>query len=239
MEQCSMPFSITDSNGEAGTFTGLASVFGSMVESWCPTVIEPGAFTKTILERSNRVKVLWQHNPDWPIGKPLMLQETNVGLSVTAQISKTAMGADCMTLIRDGVVDELSIGFDPIKFDFEQVNGQEVRHVRELRLWEFSPVTFAADPMAKITEANRARRGSDLMTFESVLTWLTETHEGKVLSSKNKTLVQDAIDALQALLIAAEPPPAPAGQALTANVEALLRELELDALARGIPAPAR
>lgn len=241
MERLSASFAITDSNLETGQFTGMASVFGSLVDSYCPTIIHPGAFMKTLQERATRVKVLWQHNPDWPIGKPVSLEETAMGLKVTAQISKTALGTDAMTLIRDGVVDELSIGFDPIKFDFEEVNGKEVRNIRELKLWEFSPVTFAADPMARITEANRA--GGMLqhdMSFEGLLSWLSETHEGKVLSAKNKTLVRDAIVALQALLTAAEPPASDdEAQALTRRVEALLRDLELDGMARGILAAAR
>lgn len=241
MERLSTKFQITGSDLQTGQFDGMASVFGSLVDSYCPTIIHPGAFTKTLQENASRVKILWQHNPDWPIGKPVLLEETPQGLHVRGQISQTAIGRDAMTLIRDGVVDELSIGFDPIKFDFEEVNGEEVRNIRELKLWEFSPVTFAADPMARITEANRA--GGMLqhdLSFEGWLTWLRETHEGKVLSGKNKTLVQDAIAALQALLTAAEPPPASAaGQALTAHIEALLRDLELDALARGIPVLAR
>jgi hypothetical protein len=129
--------------------------------------------------------------------------------------------------------------------------------LRELKLWEFSPVTFAADPMARITEANRAAmRLTDLPADPLVpefqeagipdevsrltkfYTWLREAHEGKVLSKKNKTLVQDAIVALQALLTAAEPPASEDdAQALTRRVEALVRELELDAIGRGILVP--
>lgn len=256
MERLSAAFQITDSSLETGQFEGIASVFGSLVYGWVPTIVHPGAFTKTLQERASRVKVLWQHNPDWPIGKPVLLEETAQGLRVRAQISKTALGNDAMTLIRDGVVDELSIGFDPIKFDFDQQEGQEVRHLRELKLWEFSPVTFAADPMARITEANRAAMTltdpptdhlvpefqeagipDEFSHLTGFFTWLRETHEGKVLSSKNKTLVQDAIAALQVLLTAAEPPPSPDGQALTRRVEALLRDLELDAMGRGILVP--
>lgn len=239
MERLSTLFQITDSNLESGQFEGMASVFGSMVDAYCPTVIHPGAFMKTLQERTSRVKVLWQHNPDWPIGLPVILEETPVGLRMRAQMSKTALGNDAMTLIRDGVVDELSIGFDPIKFDFEQVNGEEVRNIRELRLWEVSPVTFAADPMARITEANRRNGGEvtdEAERLSAALTMFRDLHSGKVLSSKNKSLVQDAIDALQVLLTAAEPPAAPdAAQALTRDVEQLLLMVSLDARLRGIP----
>ena len=237
MERLSAPFLITDSNLAEGQFDGMGSVFGSLVSSWCPTVLQRGAFTKTLKERGSRVKLLWQHNPDWPIGLPTVLEEVTQGLHVIGQVSKTTLGLDATILMKDKVVDELSIGFDPIKgrvqelplskciemglvtdptqwVDMEQTDM--IRVLGEVRLWEISPVTFAADPMARITEANRALRGTDSQSFESFLGWLTETHTGKVLSAKNKTLVQDAVDALQALLAAAEPPASNEGQALTA-----------------------
>lgn len=260
MERMSTRFSLTDSNLDSGQFDGVASAIGSLVASWCPTVLTRGAFTKTLRERANRVKLLWQHNPDWPLGLPTTLEETPQGLHVIGQVSQTTLGKDAIILMRDKVVDELSIGFDPIKGQVQELplsqcidqgfvtdprqweemeSTDMVRVLSQVRLWEISPVTFAADPMARITEANRATRGADLQSFESFLSWLTETHTGKVLSAKNKTLVQDAIDALQALLAAAEPPASNEGQALTARVEALLRDIELDAMARGILVQAR
>ena len=48
-----------------------------------------------------------------------------------------------------------------------------------------------------------------------------EAHAGKVLSARNKALVQDALVALQALLDAAEPPDD--SQALTADLERMSR----------------
>lgn len=230
MERLSSRFQVTGSDDAKGQFTGMASVFGSMVDAYMPTIIEPGAFTKTLIERADRVKVLWQHMPEYPIGKPILLEERPAGLYVQAQISQTTLGKDAMILMRDGVVDELSIGFDPVKFDFETVDGKEIRHIRELRLWEFSPVTFAADPMARITEANRRDQREPLDVMLSALSQLQESHAGKVLSAKNKTLVQEAVAALQALLAAAEPPVSDDAQALTRHVDALLRTLELDAL---------
>jgi hypothetical protein len=61
-----------------------------------------------------------------------------------------------------------------------------------------------------------------------------EAHEGKVLSAKNKKLLEDALVLIQALMAAAEPPeedPAQgtSKQALTVNAERLsqLRNAEL------------
>jgi hypothetical protein len=55
----------------------------------------------------------------------------------------------------------------------------------------------------------------------------TLTHEGKVLSEKNKTLLEAALAALQALLNAATPPPPPpdAGEEEQARTAARLDQL--------------
>lgn len=58
-----------ESIGEGGEFSGYAAVFGSVDSGG--DVIEKGAFTKTILEDFDRIKILSQHqNEDLPIGKP-------------------------------------------------------------------------------------------------------------------------------------------------------------------------
>lgn len=112
-------------------------------------IIEKGAFKKTLNENRNRVKVLWQHDTSEPIGKPIMMEEDSKGLYIKAQISQTDIGKKAMILMRDGVVDEMSIGYDVIKDEYKGKN----RMLKELRLWEFSPVTFAANEKAKITSA--------------------------------------------------------------------------------------
>jgi HK97 family phage prohead protease len=50
--------------------------------------------------------------------------------------------------MKDGVVDELSIGFNTIKEDWDK-EAQVRRHIKEIKLWEFSPVTFAANDHGK------------------------------------------------------------------------------------------
>jgi HK97 family phage prohead protease len=137
------------------SFRGVASVFGGVVDAFIPTIIHPGAFTKTISEQRRGIKILWQHDTDEPIGLPTKLFESEEGLVLQAQISRTPAGIKALTLLRDGVIDALSIGFDPIKEDVEKdAQGNQIRHIRELRLWEVSVVTFGADADARIREVN-------------------------------------------------------------------------------------
>lgn len=179
------------------TFEGYAAVFRNK-DSY-DDIIEPGAFAKTIQE-SKRVKVLWQHDPWQPIGKPTQMAEDNHGLYVKASISNTQLGKDVVQLLKDGVIDELSIGFNTIKDEWD--NSKSARLIKEVRLWEFSPVTFAANDQALITGAKNMQLAPNLDKLQN---WINgELKAGKVLSDKNKNLVQSAIDALTVLLSATE-----------------------------------
>lgn len=163
------------------TIEGYAAFFGN-VDSY-GDVIEQGAFTKTLKENANRVKVLWQHNTNEPIGKPLAMEQDSTGLYIKAKISMTDVGRKAMELMRDGVIDEMSIGYDVIKDDFKKGN----RMLKELRLWEFSPVTFAANEKTKITSAKN---------FSDLLYDIKSADVGEI---------KNAIERLNELLKAIEP----------------------------------
>lgn len=110
-------------------------------------IIKRGAFTKTIQERlpKGMIKMLWQHNN--PIGLPLEMREDERGLWVKARVSDTTLGNDALVLMRDGVINQMSIGFSVIK---SNVGTDGVRVITEAKLYEFSPVTFPANDNAEI-----------------------------------------------------------------------------------------
>jgi hypothetical protein len=60
--------------------------------------------------------------------------------------------------MRDGVITEMSIGFDTITETFEKVGQMTVRHIKEAKLWDVSPVTFAANPTAEILDVKAAEQ---------------------------------------------------------------------------------
>lgn len=134
-------------NLEERTFEGYASTFGNVDQ--VGDIIMQGAFTKTIQERFPKgdIKILWQHYE--PLGMPIEIREDENGLYVKGRISKTALGDDALELMRDGVVNRMSIGFSIVKADFDDQTGNRI--IREVKLWEFSPVTFPANEKAVIT----------------------------------------------------------------------------------------
>ena len=151
MELKALKFDDSQVNIEERTFKGYASTFGNVDE--VGDIIEQGAFTKTITERgpqgSKQIKVLWQHSE--PLGIPTVMQEDSRGLYVEGKISKTRLGDEALELMRDGVVDRMSIGFSIPNGKADWDDTLQVRKIREVKLFEFSPVTFPANESAVIT----------------------------------------------------------------------------------------
>ena len=146
-EYKSVSFVLESADESTGEFSGYAAVFGNVDSGG--DVIEKGAFTKTIAEDFARIKILSQHNSyDLPIGKPLELREDEKGLYIRGKISDTQTGRDIRTLLKDGVLAELSIGYDAVAFDYDSETG--IRHLKEIKLWEVSIVTWAMNDQAQI-----------------------------------------------------------------------------------------
>jgi HK97 family phage prohead protease len=150
----SQPGMKVDVDPETGIFRGLASATGVPIDAAVPTIIEAGSFRQTLMQDADRVVVLWQHDMSQPIGLPIEMRETPEGLQITGKISKTDLGLQALRLMADGVTTDLSIGFDPVEWSFDQSN---VRHITSLRLYEISVVTMGANPGAKVAELRHAR----------------------------------------------------------------------------------
>lgn len=148
-ERKAFSFELESADESTGEFSGYAAVFGNRDSG--NDIIEKGAFAKTIVEDFHRIKILALHNDCWlPVGKPIELREDDRGLFIRGKISDTSMGRDIRTLLKDGVLNELSIGYDAIEFDYD--SKQDTRHLKEIKLWEVSIVTWAMNDQAKIEE---------------------------------------------------------------------------------------
>lgn len=193
-EYKTLTFKTEDFDEEQGIFSGYAAVFGNVDSGG--DVIEPGAFTKTIAEGWERVKILALHNDCWlPVGRPLELREDSNGLFIKAKISDTSMGRDIKVLLKDGVLNELSIGYDPVVFDYESESG--VRHLREVKLWEVSVVTWAMNPEAVITDYKQAEEVADRAV--SIATdAIAEVKSGRKISAARLKALEDASASMKA-----------------------------------------
>jgi HK97 family phage prohead protease len=111
-------------------------------------IIRRGAYQKTIQENGNRVKYLYQHDMMQPLGKMDELYEDEKGLVFTASVPKTQLGTDVIELMKAGVITENSVGIMPI---VKELKG-DYREIREVKLYEISAVTMAANDQAKILD---------------------------------------------------------------------------------------
>lgn len=133
---------------DAGTFTGYGSVFGNL-DSY-GEVVEEGAFSKSLARHAKEKTsplMLWQHNPDEPIGVWDDLVEDNKGLKGTGRlILETARGREAHALLKAGAIRGLSIGYREIKVEPDGNN----RKLLELDLLEISIVSFPANRRARV-----------------------------------------------------------------------------------------
>lgn len=190
-EYKTLQFNVDEYDEEQGIFSGYGAVVGNLDDGG--DIIEPGAFTKTIAEGWERVKILVLHNDCLlPIGRPLELREDAKGLYIKAKISDTATGRDVKVLLKDGVLTELSIGYDPIVFDYDE---HGIRHLREVKLWEVSVVTWAMNPEATITgykAAEAADRAAKIVTDAA-----SDIKEGRKISSARLKTLKDASETMK------------------------------------------
>ena len=129
---------------ESGSFVGLGAVYGNT--DLGGDQIMPGAFSRT-LATGKQWPVLWQHNPGDPIGT-CAVTDSREGLLVQGKLllqDPTAQKA--YLFLKAGVIRGLSIGFETLQSAMEG----DVRLLKELRLWEFSIVTFPMNESAQIS----------------------------------------------------------------------------------------
>ena len=141
-------YSVKD-DGDAGwEIEGYASVFGTEPDAYGDIVFK-NAFAKTIKERVPAGKVRFFYEHGQVLGVPLSIEEDDTGLKVRARISKTTLGHDVRTLLADGAISDLSIGYDLIG-DKNEPNSTGGINIREARLFEFSLVGLGAQDEAMI-----------------------------------------------------------------------------------------
>lgn len=128
--------------------SGYASVFGvlSQVMWGFRERVDAKAFNDTL---ADDIRALWNHNTDFPLGRTtnqtLSLAVDTTGLKVEIEPPATQLAKDFTTSIQRGDVDQMSIGFRTLEdtWDIDE-QGQVIRTLLKLKLYEVSPVTFPA-----------------------------------------------------------------------------------------------
>jgi len=150
-------------------FEGYTAVFGNV--DWGDDVILQGAFKKS-LENGRRIRLCEQHDITKVRGLIDEAKEDNYGLFIKGRIPKE--NTECKNLgvlLKIGAIDEMSIGYDIPEGGMSYDKTGEVRYLKELDLWEASFVTFAMNPLAKVTSVKSLNINKDLPIASQDTKW--------------------------------------------------------------------
>jgi len=191
LERKDFPALVIATDDEKGIVEAIVSVIGNV--DLGDDIIHPGSFTKTISERSGKIKVLDNHNSFSilnALGKPLEIREISKGelpkeltekypLAVGGLYTKTEYAIDtpeglgAFKRIKAGIITEYSIGFSIPrgKWDITEkvIEGvkKKIRNIREVILYEYSPVLWG---MNDATMTVGAKNQKDLSLFDIEMT---------------------------------------------------------------------
>lgn len=138
---------------EDGTFEGYASVFHYTDHHG--DCVEKGAFAKSIMNlTSKKLKMLWQHNQEKPIGVWESVHEDDYGLYVKGRLLLDVKQArEAYSFLKAGVIDGLSIGYMPVQHVYDPQKKATI--LKEVDLLEISLVTFGANDQARVTHVKK------------------------------------------------------------------------------------
>lgn len=136
-----------------GMIRGYASTFGNI--DLGNDVVDKGAFKKSIKEQQGKFPILADHDPSKLIGWNLRADEDESGLLVEGQLDlNVQLAREKYSLVKNalknGIKMGLSIGYMVIKAEPDR-SSPMVRRLKELKLFEYSIVTFPMNTEAMVT----------------------------------------------------------------------------------------
>lgn len=135
----------------SGALVGYASTFGNV--DLGGDVVERGAFTDAVASiRAQGIPLLADHVPMTAavLGTIYDASEDERGLVIRARFASTRNAQDTRTLLAEGHVSNLSIGYEATRYRFEDRDGRQVRVLEAVELWETSVVVFPMNTEATV-----------------------------------------------------------------------------------------
>ena len=147
--------------GKTPMLQGYAAVFNDIAHG---EMIAPGAFAKSLQEQAD-IKAYLGHSTLHILARTangsLRLREDEKGLRFTLKPNaKTTVGSDVVEMARDGLLDGMSFGFAPVQESYREIDGERIRVLEEVRLFEVSVVT---EPWYQSTELELSERDRNVL----------------------------------------------------------------------------
>jgi HK97 family phage prohead protease/HK97 family phage major capsid protein len=151
-------------------------------------VVLPTAFARTMPEfMATQPVMMFNHMPDWTIGKILDYRIDEEGLWVRGGIAPTERGKEVATLIRHGIVTGMSFRYDVV--DIERGEDGKPNVIKEVNVYEIGPVSIPMNPEAVIEQAKQ--KGIQL---KSLTAPLEAGGQNTGVNTMNETQVRTLID---------------------------------------------
>ncbi|MEI8360952.1 MAG: HK97 family phage prohead protease [bacterium] len=127
-------------------------------------IIRRGAFSESL---NNKLpKGVWMHNWDEPIAKTLKAYEDNKGLFIQGQFNlETQRGKEAYSDIKFGIIDEFSIGFKILDYEWDEKDN---RIIKKVKLYEWSPVLAGANPDTELVSVKDDNKAEQIVDFVEV-----------------------------------------------------------------------
>lgn len=138
-------------SGDPGALEGYLSVFGNIDEGG--DVVLPGAFKKTLAhwqQSGRKIPLLVDHklSTDGVVGSIDHAREDQVGVKVRASFSSITKAQDIRTLMLEGHLGGMSFTYEPRRSRPGMKDGQKVRYLEEVRLFEGTITPFPMNTLA-------------------------------------------------------------------------------------------
>jgi len=193
---------------EKPSIRGYAAVFNVISEAidWFREIIRPGAFSKTINDGAD-VRALFNHDPNFVIARTksgtLKLKEDDKGLFVEIVPPDTTWARDLITSIRRGDVSQMSFGFETVKDRWGTEEGERMRELLEVKLFDVSPVTYPAYPQTSVS-ARSILTGQGI-EFDAIAGILFRAKHGGEVNKIDHEIIIRSIEILKQFLPKSEP----------------------------------
>lgn len=161
-----------DENNAMGTLSGYASVWNSV--DLGGDQIQSGAYSKTLAEwaaKGMMPQMLFYHDSEEVIGEWTKMVEDEKGLYVEGRLwvkadERIESAVKAYNILKSNSVKGLSIGYRAKDYEIqEQMDGGNIRILKEIQLMEVSIAPWSMEPKASVTSVKSDRSwGGDIPT---------------------------------------------------------------------------
>ncbi len=200
LERRTFAIEVRAAEGKARQVTGHAAVFNITTDigGWFKERVLPGAFKESIGQ--DDIRALFNHDPNIVLGRnkagTLRLSEDEVGLAIEIDLPDTQAARDLAISMERGDVTQMSFGFEVLDASWDTIDGEDVRVLKRVKLWDVSPVTY---PAYEDTDASvRSLLAGAGLDLPAITRAIVRSQHGS-LTGDDRALIKSSIERLTAM----------------------------------------